>query len=573
MSKDRYDLVIRDATIVDGSGTKPFLGDVGIREGRIVAVGEVIGHAEDSIDAAGFMVTPGFVDIHTHYDGHATWTSRLQPSSQHGVTTIVTGNCGVGFAPCKPEDRTRLVRLMEGVEDIPEVVMTAGLRWDWESFYDYLDVLDDRVFDMDIATQIPHAPLRVFVMGERALGRDAATDDDVARMRAIARDAIAAGAIGFSTSRSLNHKAADGAVTPSYAAAADELAGIALGLTDAGTGVLQFISDFDDIEAEFDIARRMVSESGRPLSMSLMQLHHAPERWRAILDRIEAANDDGLEIRGQVSGRPIGLVLGFGLARNPFMGTAAYREVASLPDRERLVALADPARRARILSDLPGEMAPQLAALMSDFGKMYELADDLDYEPAPHQSIAARATAAGVDAAGFAFDLLLANDGQGMLFVPGLNFADNDATAMQVMVGSPHTVLGLGDGGAHVGLICDASLPTYMLEHWSDIGRGAMPVEQVVKALTWDTATAVGLKDRGRIAPGLRADINIIDPARVALHKPEMVFDLPNGAGRLGQAASGYVATLVAGQVTYRDGVATGALPGRLVRGARSAQA
>lgn len=569
MSEDRYDLVIRNGTVVDGTGAPPYKGDIAIRGGRIVAVGEIIGHADDDFDATGLMVTPGFVDIHTHYDGHATWANRLQPSSQHGVTTIVTGNCGVGFAPCRRNDRAQLISLMEGVEDIPEVVMTAGLRWDWESFADYLDMLDRRVFDMDIATQVPHAPIRVFVMGARALSKDPATADDIARMRAITREAIDAGAIGFSTSRSLNHRSADGAVTPSYAAAADELAGIARGLTDAGTGVLQFISDFDDIDAEFDIARRMARESGRPLSMSLMQLHHAPDRWRAVLDRIETANDDGLEIRGQVSGRPIGLVLGFGLARNPFMGTAAYRQIEGLPRAERLVALADPARRARILAELPGELSPQLAHLMSDFCNMYELTDDLDYEPSPDQSIAARAVAAGADPAGFAFDLLLANGGHGMLFVPGLNFADNDPAAMRAMVRSPFTVLGLGDGGAHVGLICDASLPTYMLQHWSNIGRGTMPVEQVVKALSWETAKTVGLNDRGRIAPDLRADLNVIDPARVALHKPEMVFDLPDGAGRLSQAASGYVATLVAGEVTYRNGIPTGALPGRLVRGAR----
>lgn len=571
MDQNDYDLVVRGGDIVDGAGAAPYRGDVAVRGGRIAAIGQVDGRGAEEIDARGAIVTPGFVDIHTHYDGHATWTQRLQPSSQHGVTTVVTGNCGVGFAPCKPEDRMRLVHLMEGVEDIPEVVMSAGLPWNWVSFADYLDALAERRFDMDVATQIPHAPLRVFVMGDRAMTREPATVEDITRMSNLAREAVQAGAIGFSTSRSINHKAVDGTVTPSYAAAADELAGIARGVAEAGTGVLQFISDFEDVEAEFEIARRMVRESGRPLSMSLMQLHHAPSRWRAILDRIEDANERGLEIRGQVAGRPIGLVQGFRLARNPFMGTPAFQEIAGMPDYQRIAALRDPDRRARMLAEFPGDMQPEALALLCDFSRMYEMDETVDYEPTADRSIAARAAAVGAGAADFAYDLMLADDGRGLLYMPGLNFADNDTAAMEAMLTSEHTVLGLGDGGAHVGLVCDASLPTYMLRRWSAAGQGTMPLEKVVRALTSETADTVGLCDRGRIAIGLRADLNVIDLSRLALHKPKLVRDLPNGAGRLGQFATGYVATIVAGEITYREGVPTGALPGRLVRGARAA--
>ncbi|WP_174275125.1 N-acyl-D-amino-acid deacylase family protein [Sphingomonas bacterium] len=565
-----YDLVLRGGTIVDGTGRPGFTGDIGVDDGKIVAVGVVDGEGIEEIDASGRLVTPGFVDIHTHYDGHATWTNRLDPSSQHGVTTVLTGNCGVGFAPCRAKDRDRLIHLMEGVEDIPEVVMAAGLPWNWESFPDYLDSLDGRQFDMDVATQLPHAPLRVFVMGERAMTKEPATDDDIARMRAIAREAIEAGALGFSTSRSLNHKASDGTVTPTYAAASDELAGIAGGLREAGGGVLQFISDFDDLDSEFEIARRMTRESGRPLSMSVLQLHHAPDRWRKVLDRIEAANDEGLEIKGQVSGRPIGLLMGFRVGRNPFMATPAFREIAGLGDDARIAELRTPERRARILAEFPSHLEGRAADAETYLAGFYEFGPDADYEPAPSLSMAARAAAAGQDAAAYVYDLLVAGDADAVLYLPAANYAGNSIEAIRTMLASERTILGLGDGGAHVGMICDASLPTYMIRRWSDVGRGHMPIERVVRALTSETASAVGLHDRGTIAPGYRADLNIIDPAMIRLHIPHMVRDLPNGAGRLGQPASGYDATIVAGKVTYRNGIATGALPGRLVRGARS---
>jgi N-acyl-D-amino-acid deacylase len=562
-----YDLVVRNGTIVDGSGGPGFIGDVAIRRGVIAAVGEVDGSAPEEIDGTGRLVTPGFVDIHTHYDGHVTWANRLGPSSSHGVTTVVMGNCGVGFAPCKPEDRERLVQLMEGVEDIPEVVMTAGLPWDWTSFPDYMDRLAERQFDMDVATQVPHAPLRVFVMGDRAAARQPATAEDIAQMSALARQAVEAGALGFSTSRSLNHKASDGTVTPSYAAASDELAAIAAGVGTLGRGVLQFISDFDDVDAEFRIARRMVEESGRPLSMSLIQFPHVPDRWRLVLDRIEEANAEGVAIKGQVCGRPIGIMLGLELGRHPFMRTAGWREVAHLPSRPRLTALRETDRRSAILAEHARDGTTGANTLFVNFAQMYDFDAAGGYEPAFEQSLAAQAASRGIDPAAFTYDLLTGGDGDTVLYMPAANYAGNSIAAMEVMLASEHTILGLGDGGAHCGLICDASLPTYMIQRWSDSGDGHVPIEDVVRALTAETAGAVGLGDRGRIAVGLRADLNVVDSNRLTLQRPRMVGDLPGGAGRLDQPADGYDATIVAGQVTYAHGEPTGALPGRLVRG------
>ncbi|MEZ5735425.1 MAG: amidohydrolase family protein [Novosphingobium sp.] len=567
-----YDLVIRNGTIVDGTGAQRFSGDVTVADGLIAAVGKVDAAGKEEIDARDRIVTPGFVDIHTHYDGHATWTNRLDPSSQHGVTTVLTGNCGVGFAPCHEADRERLIKLMEGVEDIPEAVMSAGLPWSWESFPDYLDLLDSRRFDVDIATQIPHAPLRVYVMGERAADKDPATGDDIARMGALAREAIDAGALGFSTSRSLNHRASDGTITYSYAAASEELAGIACGMAASGRGVLQFISDFDDVDEEFSIVRRMARESGRPLSLSLIQMPHVPDRWRMVLDRIEQARAEGETIRAQVCGRPIGVMMALDFSRNPFMMCKSYCEVADLDDEARLAALRDPERRSRILAEFADYRDEEPFALRSDFGRMYELGEVPDYEPRPEDSLQARAEREGRDPADLAYEVLV--DRNGVIYVPAANYSNNSLDAVRTMLAHPASILGLGDGGAHCSLLCDASMTTHMLTRWvkpdgaADDSEG-MPLEQVVKALTTDTADAVGLGDRGQIGIGMRADLNIIDLANLGLMKPEAFADLPNGAKRLGQRATGYDATIVAGQVTYRKGEPTGALPGRLVRGSR----
>jgi N-acyl-D-aspartate/D-glutamate deacylase len=564
-----YDLVIRNGLIVDGTGMPPYEGSVAIKDGLIVAVGIVAGGGTEEVDADCKFITPGFVDIHTHYDGHVTWGNRLGPSSDHGVTTVLMGNCGVGFAPCRPQDRARLMSLMEGVEDIPDAVMDAGLPWNWESFPDYLNGLQDRHFDMDVAAYLPHAPLRVYVMGERAVAREAARPHDIAQMRRLAREAMDAGALGFSSSRTLNHKAANGILTPTYAAGADELAGIAQGLSDAGKGVLQIISDFDDLEAEFGLIRRMAAESGRPLSMTVLQTPNAPDRWRQVLDLIGQASDDGLAIKGQVAGRAGGVLLGLRLARNPFMRTVGYADVAHLPIGERIAALRNPARRKQILEEMPGAMSEMERYVLTNFGRLYDFEDG--YEPARERCIAARAMTANVPPAAFAYDLLTAGKGDAILYFPAVNYVDNTTAAMEEMMAHKDSLLGLGDGGAHCGLICDASLTTYMLQRWSTLGEGHMPFEHVIRRLTSETAAAVGLRDRGVLAQGYRADINVIDASRLRLGKPELVADLPNGADRLGQKASGYVATIVAGKTTYRDGMPTGALPGRLIRGAQPA--
>ena len=573
----QFDLVVRGGTIVDGTGAPRFRGDVAIKDGVIAAVGTVEGTGREEIDATGRIVTPGFVDIHTHYDGHATWTDRMLPSSQHGVTTILAGNCGVGFAPCKPRDRDRLMALMEGVEDIPEPVMSAGLPWNWESFPEYLDSIQDRAFDVDIATQVPHAPLRVFVMGERAADRDPATPQDIAEMARLAREAIEAGALGFSTSRTINHKANDGTLTPTYVAASDELTGIAKGVAESGKGVLQFISDFDDMDSEFGIVERMMAESGRPLSVSLLQSMRHPEGWRDLLTRIEQARAGGAPIRAQIAGRPVGLIVGFEFSRHPFLACPSYQEVAKLAPDARLAALRDPARKARILAELEGADDEMSVMLSNRFGGMYEMTDDPDYEPSKDDSIEARATRAGMSPAELAYDVLV--DGSGVIYAPAANYLDNSLVPIRTMMAHESTTFGLGDGGAHCSFICDASLPTYYLRRWvapegvENDPEGRMPLEEVVRKLTTDTADLVGLGDRGQIKVGLRGDLNVIDLDNVMLLKPESIDDLPNGAKRLHQRAQGYDATVVAGQVTYRKGEPTGALPGRLVRGSRPRQA
>jgi N-acyl-D-aspartate/D-glutamate deacylase len=565
----RYDLVIRGGEIVDGRGGRAVTGDVAVAGGRIVAVGRVAEAGAEEIDARGRMVTPGFVDLHTHYDGHATWTDSLSGSAEHGVTTVVAGNCGVGFAPCRPESQGQLVRLMEGVEDIPEAVMDEGLPWDWESFPDYMARLAGRRYDIDVAVQLPHAPLRVFVMGERALTREPATAADVAEMRRLAQEAAEAGALGFSTSRNIMHAALDGTVTPSYAATADELAGIAEGLKDAGRGVLQISSDFRDPQSDLAIMRRMMAASGRPLSYCLVQMHNDPGGWRRYLDEITALADEGFRIKAQVSSRFLGVFLGLGLARNPFMRTAGYRELEQLPMVARLDRMREPARRARILAEMPGDLSAMERTFFGACEAMYEF--DGDYEPAGDRRLGARARALGVDPTALAYDTLTAGAGEAVLCTPLANYAGGDSAHIETMLRHAHTVPGNGDAGAHLGLIFDASMTTHLIERWSTAGRGRIPVEQIVARLTGTSAETVELNDRGVIAVGRRADLNVIDPARLRLGRHRLAHDLPGGRARLHQPASGYEATIVAGEIAYREGVATGARAGRLVRGARAA--
>jgi N-acyl-D-aspartate/D-glutamate deacylase len=565
-----FDLVVRGGTVVDGTGVEPRTADVAVRDGRIVAVGSVSGRGWREIDAAGLLVTPGFVDIHTHYDGQATWDDRLSPSCFHGVTTAVMGNCGVGFAPCRPEHRELLIRLMEGVEDIPGAVLTEGLDWRWQSFPEFLAALESRPHDIDFATQVPHAALRVFAMGERGANREPANADDIAVMARLAHEGVRAGALGFSTSRTLNHRTSDGQPTPTLTADEDELTGIAMALAEAGAGVLQVVSDFKDLGAEWGMLRRIVERSRRPLSVSLVQNDRRPAAYRAILAAIDEAANDGLAVKAQVCGRAVGIVLGLECSLNPFAGNPVYRDIARLPLNERCARLRDPELRAKLLA-ANRDVGGMAGALMQQWGKMFALAQTPDYEPTAEQSIAARAAARGVTPAEAALDVMLERGGKGLLYVPFLNYAEGSLDPALEMMKHAHTVLGLGDGGAHVGMICDGSLPTFMLTHWArDRTRGErLALPWVIKAQTADTARAVGLCDRGVLAPGYRADLNVIDYERLTLPAPEVVADLPAGGRRLLQRAGGYVATVVRGEVVYERGEPTGALPGRLVRGAQ----
>jgi len=563
------ELIIRGGTVVDGLGGEPYEADVAIGAGHILAVGKLgpTPRGAEEIDARRMLVTPGFVDIHTHYDAQATWSSRLDSSSWHGVTTALMGNCGVGFAPCLPDRRDSLVALMEGVEDLPEVVLTEGLPWNWESFPDFLDVLGARKYDMDVATQVPHAALRIHVMGQRASDHEQATPADRAEMARLATESITAGALGVSTSRALAHKTLDGRHTPTLHAAEEELADIGRALGRLGRGWLQVNSDFDEPEEEFAMLRRVAEASGRPLIFSLLQREKAPSLWRFLLDRIEEANAAGTSISGQIMARPIGLMLGFELSQNPFMDRASWQQVTKLPIAERLALLRNPEFRARLIAE--PTMDPVIASRLNNWRAVFPLGDPPEYEPSPEQSIAAIAARRGMDAQELAYDLMLENNGRGILNRPIINYADGDLAAVKTMVEHPNTLMGLGDGGAHVGFICDASSTTSMITHWTrDRSRGErLPLGFVVRRLTHDNARALGLADRGAIAPGLRADINVIDYDRLRVRSPELVYDLPAGGKRLLQRADGYVATIVNGQPVYREGEATGALPGRLVRG------
>ena len=517
--QERANLVIRGGTVVDGTGGDPFEADIAIA--RIGAIGRNLPAGDDEIDARGKLAVPGFVDVHTHYDAQVTWGERLTPSSWNGVTTALLGNCGVGFAPCRPERREMLVKLMEGVEDIPEVVLTEGLPWNWESFPEFLDAIGSRRFDIDIATQVPHAALRVHVMGERGAAREPATELDRGEMARLAAEGIRAGALGFSTSRTLNHRTLDGRPTPTLDAAEAELAAIAGALGGEDVGWLQVVSDFDEPDEEFALLRRLVERSGRPMSITLLQTEADPARWRILLDRIGEANRDGLRITGQVRSRPTSVLLGFELSRNPFMDRPSYARVADLPFAERLAALA--ARDGRT----PEEVA---------------------------------------------YDLLLQDGGRGLLYLPTTNYAGGNLDVVHEMIADPNTLLGLGDGGAHVGIMCDATATSYTLTHWTRDRRGGLfPLPWAIKRLTSDNAAAIGLDDRGTLRIGARADINVIDYDRLRLRPPAVAYDLPAGGKRLVQRTDGFVATIVSGETVYRGGEATGALPGRLLRGPQPA--
>ena len=565
------DRLIRGGEVVDGTGAPAREADVGIRDGRIVSVGRVDEPAREEIDARGLLVTPGWVDVHTHYDGQVTWDSNLTPSSWQGVTTVVMGNCGVGFAPAEPDRHDWLISLMEGVEDIPGTALAEGIDWRWESFPEYLDAIGARQHTIDVGAQVPHGALRAYVMGERGADHTVRpSEDEIAAMGRLAREAIEAGALGFTSSRTRNHRTRDGDPTPSLTAGPEEMLGIAREIGRAGQGVFEMVADFADVDEEFALLRGMVEVSGRPMSISVAQSDRAPGQWRRLLDLIGEACDAGLEMKAQVATRAIGLLFGLEASFHPFSGHPTFRALADLPLEEKVRQLRDPSVREKLLAEEP---PGAMALLVGDLSRTFVLGDPPDYEPPAEKSVEAEAKRRGVDPFALALDLMLEDDGHALLYRPFLNYTDFNLDSTRQMLLDPNAVPGLGDAGAHCGMICDGSFPTYLLSHWGKSRKRGerLDVPWLVRQQTAATAAIVGLHDRGTLTPGMRADVNLIDWDALALRPPQIVFDLPAGGKRLVQRASGYRMTLVAGESICEDGELTGALPGRLVRGAQSA--
>ncbi len=577
-----HDLVISGGTVVDGTGGPVRRADVAIRGGRIVAIGEGLGAARRTLDAAGALVTPGFVELHAHYDGQASWDAEMMPSSVHGATTVAMGSCGVGFAPCRPADRGRLIALMEGVEDIPGTALAEGVTWGWETFGEYLEALDRLPHTIDLACHVPHDAVRLYVMGERALAGAPATAGEAAAMGELVRAAIRDGAVGFSTGRTDNHRNADGRATPAAEASADELIAIGRAMRDLPGSVLQAVSDFDmfvspdRFDPEFDLLEALARESGRPLSISLLQRVGASEQWRQILARIERANAEGLVVRAQVATRGIGVLLGLDATFHPFIGFPSYKALAHLPLAERVRELARPEVRARLLGETSQPVAgdgsavpPLVDKLLAAFDlvamSLFRVGDEPDYEPARASSLFGEAMRAGKKPLEVAYDALLEDGGHRLLYFPIYNYASGSLAEVGEMLRHPHALLGLGDGGAHVGTICDASFSTFLLTHWVR-DRGAFSIEAAIHKLTGEPAAWLGLGDRGVLREGLRADLNLIDLPALALGRPSLVRDLPAGGKRFLQPARGYRATIVHGEVIVEDGQLTGARPGRVAR-------
>ncbi len=580
-----YDLKIINGTIYDGTGNPSFQGDIAITDGRISALGECPDSAKTTFDASGAIVTPGFIDLHTHYDGQMSWDEEIGPSALHGVTTCVMGSCGVGFAPCRESDRDRLIELMEGVEDIPGTALSEGMQWDWTSFPEYMSALDSKPHTIDFLAQVPHDPLRIFVMGDRALADAEASEEDIAQMRGLVREALDAGAVGFSTGRTDNHRTAKGENTPASEAAAKELAGIAEAFVGAGHGVLNAVSDFnmadgdEHFDREFDIIESMLDASGSaPMSMSTMQRDGSPDQWKWILKRCEQANEKGHTVRCQVSPRAIGVMLGLQATFHPFIGFPSFKKISHLPLEQQVAKMRDPDFKAQLLTEKSeplagdGSSVPPLAdAFLAKLDmvamRLYRLGEVPNYEPPVSSCIAAEASQKNESVLSVLYDAILEQDGKALLYFPLMNYTGMNLDVVREMLTHPLALPGLSDGGAHVGTVCDASFPTFFMMHWGrDREKGKIPLETIIRMQTHDTASFIGLTDRGVLEVGKRADINVIDYQNLSLKHPVMRQDLPAGGQRLLQEASGYRMTLVHGERIVNNDVLTGARPGRLVR-------
>ena len=568
-----HDIVIRGGTIIDGTGAEGFIGDVAIDGEMLAQIGGDVGPGKREIDAKGLLVTPGWVDVHTHYDGQATWDPMLAPSSWHGVTTVLFGNCGVGFAPCKPQDHDALIDLMEGVEDIPGIVLSEGLKWDWESFPDFLNALERQPRAIDIGAQMPHHPLRVYVMGQRAIDFEDATEEDIAEMQRLTEEALKAGAFGFTTSRTESHRTTKGERVPGRYAAFDELIGIGKAFGTVDHGAYGMLNDFEDEAAEFSWMKQIGRETGRPLWFLMTDRYSDPDRWKRLMGNVHEARDAGADVTAQIAGRAVGIILGFSTSLTPFSGRPTFASLEGLPQAERLAKLKDPQIRAQILGEensdlLLNKLPPLQRAIASRWDRMYVLNDPPEYEPKPEAAVEEAARLENKTPQEFVYDFMAEGDGGGMLLFPVTNFVTGDLEPVHEMMQDEATIIGLGDGGAHCGQICDASMPTFMLTHWTrDRTRGGkFSVEWAVRRLTSETADFFGFKDRGRLKEGLKADVNIIDYDALQIRRPEVIFDLPAGGRRLVQRADGYVTTIVSGTPIFENGEATGALPGKLVR-------